>query len=240
MSIWVKTTTTSLNTALSFGSSSGTGTKWDMDVDGVTTQGNGVTELGVGGGRTTGSGVAVNDGQWHLITMTLPSGSTNLNQTRIYVDGAFQYTGNASVTIATLGTTASVFYLGSSANSPGFQAFTGSLDDAAIWNTNLGDTRILALYNLANIVGIGAGGVDALFTSFDGTQASVLAGGLTWTYEASGIGGNSGDVLNLGGGQYSVNLGSGAGFIAAAAVPEPASAGLLLAGLVACAYRRRK
>jgi len=237
VSIWVQTTTTSLNTAMSFGTNTGLGVKWDMDVDGVATQGNGVAELGVGGARTTGSGTKVNDGQWHLITMTLPSGSNNLNQTNIYVDGVFQYTGNTAMTIATTGGASSVFYLGSSANSAGFQAFNGSLDDAAVWSTDLGASRIMALFELGNVAGIGAGGADALFTSFDGSQSAVTTGGLTWTYQASGIGGNTGDVLSLGNGNYSLNLGNGAGFLA---IPEPSSMALGFAGLLICGTRFRR
>ncbi|MEZ6035829.1 MAG: LamG-like jellyroll fold domain-containing protein, partial [Planctomycetota bacterium] len=99
VSVWARTTaTTGLVTPLTFGTNPGNGTKWDMDID--CTNG-GTLELGVSGGRTTGSGPAVNDGQWHMLTMVLPTGATTINQVRVFVDGAFAYTNSGSQVVNT-------------------------------------------------------------------------------------------------------------------------------------------
>lgn len=232
VSVWVKTTSAGLTTVSSFGSNVNGG-KWDIDIDGVAAAGNGTVEVGLGGGRSAGSGTVVNDGQWHLVTTVLPSGSTNLNQSRIYVDGVFQYTPTTSVAINTSSTS---FYVGASVNSLGFQSFNGMLDDVAIWNSNLSDARVLALFGLGNIAGVDAGGADSLFNSYGGAHGSVTTGSLVWTYQASGLGGSDGSVINLGNGTYSLNLGGGAGFTA---VPEPAAALLGALGCLALLRRRR-
>ena len=68
--------------------------KADFDLE------NGLLEVGVRGGRTTGSGTTLaNDGDWHMVTYTF-SGTT-LADIRFFVDGEFQYTASGSTVSAT-------------------------------------------------------------------------------------------------------------------------------------------
>lgn len=228
VNVWVKTQTTTLSTLISFGLN-GAGTKWDVDIDGVN---GGVAELGVGGARSVGSGTAVNDGAWHLLTAVLPSGATNLNQTLIYVDGVFQYTPNVSKPVNTTSGATTFFNIGDFVNTTGTRQYvTGTLDDVSIWNSGFSATQVEALYSLGKVASLDAGDVDKLLTSFNGTHTDVTIDSTTWTYQASGLGGANGTALALGNGRYSVNLGSGAGFVAAA-VPEPTTVALLLGGAI--------
>lgn len=54
VSAWVNTTTTSLDTVVSWGVN-GNRTKYDIDLDGVVANENGRLEVGVGGGQTVGA-----------------------------------------------------------------------------------------------------------------------------------------------------------------------------------------
>jgi len=243
VSVWVKTTTTTLSTLVSFGSNGSNGTgggsngnKWDFDIDGVN---GGVVELGVGGGRSVGSGTAVNDGAWHLLTVVLPSGANNLNQTLIYVDGVYQYTSTVSKAVNTTSGATTFFNIGDFVNvQTARQYVTGTLDDVSIWNSGFSATQVEALYSLGKVASLDAGDVDKLLASFNGTHSDVTIDSTTWTYEASGIGGANGTTLALGNGSYSVNLGSGAGFVVAA-VPEPTTVALLLGGAIFTLGARR-
>ena len=68
VSVWARTTAASgIVTPLTLGTN-GFGSKWDMDID---ASNGGVLELGVGAGRTTGQGPALNDGQWHTLIIPL-------------------------------------------------------------------------------------------------------------------------------------------------------------------------
>jgi hypothetical protein len=120
------------------------------------------------------------------------------------------------------------------------QAFDKPLDDVALWDTVLSGAQIKAICNLGNSgLNYGAGAANDLFTAF-GAQSGANVGGKTWYYQANGLGGSDGDVLDLGGGNWAVNLGGGAGMTT---VPEPSTLALLaagLAGLLAYAWRKRR
>ncbi|MFO1078139.1 MAG: LamG-like jellyroll fold domain-containing protein [Planctomycetota bacterium] len=147
VSVWARTTATAATgivTPLAFGTNPGNGTKWDMDIDCVN---GGVFEVGISGGRTTGSGPALNDGQWHMMTAVLPTGATNLNQVRLFVDGAFAYTGSGNQVVNTgIGDV----IVGRSANPlTHIQFFPGDVDDPVLWSVALGDEQVKGLYDVA-------------------------------------------------------------------------------------------
>ena len=80
-----------------------------------------------------------------------------------------------------------------------------------------------------------------MFGAFAG-DSNATVGGKNWDYHASGIAGNNGDVNPLTGGNYSLNLGGGAG-MSTVAIPEPSTVVLLISGflgLLAYAWRKRK
>ncbi|MCG8450171.1 MAG: LamG domain-containing protein [Pirellulales bacterium] len=179
VSLWVNTTTTGeVDTALTFGVNS-SGSKWDTDVDGTT---GGVIELGVGNGRTVGSGAVLNDGQWHLMTVVLQDGDTNLSQVLFFVDGVFQYTNSVSNERAINTQIGGNLILGHAANSDFFQAFSGMIDDVALWSTELSADQVKSLYDVANGVGLNydAGKFELLRQVFVGDLPAVKIGNLLW------------------------------------------------------------
>jgi hypothetical protein len=208
VSAWVKSTVSSgVQTFLTMGTND-VGTKWDMDVDGTC----GCFELGVGCGRTDGSGsTTINDGTWHHLVTVFPDGGTILPNTILYVDAVpISFTVNANRDIVTTG---GELIFGHSANGSSTQQFSGELDDPAVWSLALSATDVKALYNLANENDLryDASNADILFDAF-ASVGDIKIGERLWVYQASGIGGSNGDVIDLGNGQFSLNLGSNAGF----------------------------
>lgn len=219
VSLWVKRSGgTGLVTMMTFGRNQ-TGQKWDMDLD---LDNGGVVELGIAGGRTDGATTtSVTDGNWHHVVLVLPDGATRLNQVVFYVDGARITETAPTTTIATFqeladqSQTGSMLILGHAANSNGFQQFTGQLDDVAIWSRALDAAAVKAISSLASTPALAydAGKVERLLAAF-AAQTDVTIGGVTWSYQASGLTGAAGVVVEpTSGNQYELNLGGGAGFV---------------------------
>ncbi|MBL8753244.1 MAG: metallophosphoesterase [Planctomycetes bacterium] len=215
VSVWAKTTATSgLVTPLAFGTNPGNGTKWDIDID--CTNG-GVLELGISGGRTTGAGPALNDGQWHMLTTVLPVGATNLNQVRLFVDGALAYTGSGNQTV---NTSSGPVVLGRSANPLTLiQFFPGSVDDAVIWSEAFTDAQVKSLHDVATAPGLqyAARDFEQLLAVYRQTSSVATVGGRTWR-RATGLGGPAG-LSGIGNGGYQLvfDTASGAGVATPAA-----------------------
>ncbi|MCA8964495.1 MAG: LamG domain-containing protein [Planctomycetes bacterium] len=189
VSVWAKTSATAgIVTPLAFGTNPGNGTKWDMDIDCVN---GGVFELGISGGRTTGQGPALNDGQWHMMTAVLPTGATNLNQVRLFVDGAFIYTGSGNQIVNT--TTGNVI-VGRSANPlTQIQFFPGDVDDPALWSVALGDAQVKGLYDVAVAPSLGYSPreFEMLLEVYRQNQTEVTISTLQWR-RATGMTGPAG------------------------------------------------
>jgi hypothetical protein len=231
VSAWVNTTTTSLDTVLSWGSSTATpGSKFDFDV-----AANGTLEVGVHSGRTTGSGATVNNGAWRLVTVVLPTGGTTIADLAFYVDGGFQYTNSGAQNVAT---TAGILQVGRPPNTSA-QDFFGLIDDVAIWNEALSADEVTGLFDVGNSneLAYDAGTFDLLKTIHDDASGSVDIGALTWSY-ATGLPGSAG--LTGSGSSFTLVLDAtnNTGLVA---VPEPSSLVLLgtaLGGFALLARRR--
>ena len=231
-SVWVKTTATGLVTMFTMGTNSAGG-KWDFDLD------NGKLEVGVGSGRSIAGATcpAVNDGEWHLVTAVLPMAGGTIDDVLFYIDGILY--ADATTSTRAVGTaSAGSLILGHSANGAGFQQFAGLLDDVALWTEALSDIEVKALFSLGDNSDLAydAALADEMFRAF-GAEADVLLGGKAWYYDAVGLLGDEGTVVDLGGGYYEINLGSGAGF---STLPEPATALVLAIGGLVLLRRRRR
>ncbi|MCA8964494.1 MAG: metallophosphoesterase [Planctomycetes bacterium] len=215
VSVWARTTASSgLVTPLAFGTNPGTGTKWDMDIDCAN---GGVLELGISGGRTTGSGPALNDGQWHMLTTVLPVGATNLNQVRLFVDGTFAYTGSGNQTV---NTSSGPVILGRSANPlTQIQFFPGDVDDAVIWSEAFTDAQVKSLHDVAVAPGLqyAAGDFEQLLAVYRQTESEAAIGGRV-RRRVTGMGGPAGlTALANGGYQLVFDTTTGAGVATPAA-----------------------
>jgi hypothetical protein len=125
----------------------------------------------------------------------------------------------------------------------GGETMQGDIDDVAVFSVALTSAQIAAIYNLALEPGLQyeLGKANTLLEAFDDGDAQVTIDGDLWV-RTNGLGGASGSVTALGGGNYAVNLLNGAGF-QTAALPEPGSlvlfAGAALAATI-YAFRQRK
>jgi hypothetical protein len=215
VSVWARTTaTTGIVTPLAFGTNPGIGTKWDMDIDAAN---GGVFELGISGGRTTGQGPAVNDGQWHMLTTVLPAGATNLNQVRLFVDGALAYTNSGNQTV---NTASGPVVFGRSANPLTLiQFFPGDVDEAVLWSLPLNDAQVQGLYDVAVHAGLAysAGEFEQLLEVYLQNEPEATIGSLTWL-RATGLTGPAGlSALPNGGYQLVFDTVTGAGVATPAA-----------------------
>lgn len=204
--VWVRAAPVSVvRTLFSFGTNTGGG-KWDTDVDAT-----GLYELGIGQGRTDANGSSsIADNTWHHVVTVLPQGASTLAGVKMYIDGnPIAFTG----TTTTIDTKMGNILLGQSVNAQATQQFAGSLDDFAIWASDLDAGQVRALYSFGNeaTLNYDASQVEALFQSF-ATQQDAMISGRLWRYQASGLSGAAGQVV-VNGTSYSVNLGGGAGFV---------------------------
>lgn len=128
MNFWVKYTSTSGDGMVTFGT---TGT------------GNGFSALAVSnqlyfGGESADvgpSGAALNDGNWHMCTITY-DGTT----IRLYTDGTAGSTGTP-----TLNTAAAHLFVGE--RNDGSSKFTGDIDEVYLWTRALSAAEVTSLYN---------------------------------------------------------------------------------------------
>ena len=223
ISVWARTTATSgIVTPLALGTNPGIGTKWDMDIDAAN---GGVFELGISGGRTTGQGPAVNDGQWHMLTTVLPIGATNLNQVRLFVDGALAYTNSGNQTV---NTASGSVVVGRSANPLTLiQFFPGDVDEAVIWSVPLIDAQVQSLYDVAvdSNLSYSAGEFEQLLEVYRQNQSEVTIGSLLWR-RVTGLTGPAGlTALASGGYELVFDTVTGAGVATPAATFVTTGAG---------------
>lgn len=116
----------------------GTGEKWLLRVRPA-----GELRMEINGGSIN-STTLVNDDEWHHVAAVLPLGHTNVDDVKLYVDGAEETTSSSAATISTIAdadVTIGVF-----ASSDRY--FNGLIDNVRIYNRALSETEIAALAGL--------------------------------------------------------------------------------------------
>lgn len=93
-------------------------------------------------GQDLYGGTAINDGYWHMMTMTFDG-----IYVQCYVDGS-----NIG-TLYSTGSSFSNFALGNWKDNTAYNPLTGDIDEVSIWNIALGTTEISTLYNSGSAYG---------------------------------------------------------------------------------------
>ena len=198
---------------------------------------------------------AVSTNTWHNLVVQFASSSGNGVPDRVvaYLDGngsGLSGTANGWSLGGANGPNLSPGYNNGSAltlgnvSGDGSQQFNGKGDDLAEWQAQLTDGEARSLYTLGSTGALNYTAVQSqsLWNVFNGTLTNTTVNGLNWV-STTGLSGNAGDVVALGGGSYGLVLdGSGDGVIGSV-VPEPGTLVLLvsgLIGLVCYAWRKRK
>jgi len=127
--------------------------------------------------------------------------------------------------------------------------FTGAVDDVGVWTNELSATEVAAIYSVGDNSTLQYNAAEAatLFDVFDGTLPGATIDLLSWSRVDDGsLGGADGELVDLGGGSFSLNLGGGDGVlgvvVSGVVIPEPSAFliwALGLLGLGWCARRRR-
>lgn len=174
MTVWFKTTDSTASTRMmtAFGTNVGGSPLFILYINSGQKLG---TETG-SGGNTIASSTSVNDGAWHLATLTYDS--TTL---KLYLDNALA----AQSTAGTLQSAASNFVIG--AYSQGGYNFAGSIDEVRMYTSALSLAQISNLYSNRSYVTTNNPGVELVRkittpdpTTSVGAEVSVLPAGGTW------------------------------------------------------------
>ncbi len=143
MFAWIKTSTTTRETAVSYGGSA-TGQAATLNVNEFAANGHFYIDFY---GNYLDSGVTVNDGLWHLVGFTLAGSTTSIT---MYVDGA-AYSGTlGGIPNILAGTNMQIgrwVTAGAGDTSPYY--FSGSIDEVKIYNRVLSATEVKNIYNAA-------------------------------------------------------------------------------------------
>jgi hypothetical protein len=184
VSLWIKTATAKAEeSVMSFGlDANGNGGKFDVDIDDAT----GLVEIGVAGGRTdssTLSGTPVNDDAWHLIAVVLPAVTLpTLNDAQFYVDGILSHAGGGTTAQEIHTLPGGGLFYGRNPNQDAAQAYTGLLDDPAIWNEVLSSEEMLGLYQVGDQAGINALGFHQLMQVHDAGSGFAVVNNRRWNF----------------------------------------------------------
>ena len=161
------------------------------------------------------SGANVGNSTWYHVVMM--GEAQNGGALQFYVNGvAYSTTGSGN----SWGADPLTNLLIGGANFP----FNGVMDDVSMWSNTLSRTQVKALYNLGTngTLHYTAGDAAKLFDVFSGKLPSATIGALTWE-PASGILGNPGDVVDLGGGNFALILDDFYNGVSSAPVPPMAA-----------------
>lgn len=153
VSAWIRTSaTTNTENQVIFGYGVNTsGKRFNLRLD----TSNGVNQtlrLEVQSGFIYGSTV-LNDGQWHHVAVVVSDfnndGSTNVNETKLYVDGVLEVIGASRSQEIDTDTASETAVIGASSHSTDYN-FTGDIDEVHVYSSVKTDTDIADLYALVN------------------------------------------------------------------------------------------
>jgi Concanavalin A-like lectin/glucanases superfamily len=209
------------------------------------TNGSGKLQFNAGGSNAGSSSTALTQGQWNQVAVVIHANSASTNSMLGYYGNVSYYINGASASASN----PISWFAGSNpdATSPislasgsgNYMTWDGSMSDVGLFSTGLTSTQIEAAYNLAMYSGLNytIGQADELYNLEQAGSGTATIGSMTWEYDPS-VGGG-GVVNNLGGGNYSVQLGATDG-VETVAVPEPVSLGLLVVAGMGMQLRRRR
>lgn len=100
-----------------------------------------------GTGSASGT-TQLDDGNWHHIVQTYSDNGNNTQRVRIYVDGNTTPEVDLASTLSYAPLTGDLFI--GARNSSSDRAFTGNIDEVAVWNTALSSDAVQEIYNATN------------------------------------------------------------------------------------------
>jgi hypothetical protein len=139
---------------LHYGGTSVAGTRWGVWIN----NNDGSIINAINGGNANSTTTGLMDGQWHHVAVTFPAGGTLIRDIRIYVDGYEDtdfYTNGDTQIVNT--STENAFEIGM-ANGGTIYPFNGQTDDVRVYDRELTDAEILALYETDYIADIDGDG----------------------------------------------------------------------------------
>ncbi len=159
------------------------------------------------GGNVSFASETLTAGDFNHVVLTYDG-----QRARTYLNGELSTTVHDFGTPSTIGngSEADIAAIGGRGSSE--YQMVGLVDDVAFWDETLTDGKAAAISSLVNQPELNyhAGQADQLFQVFDGTLPNVEIGGRTWAQD-TGLGGAAGDVVDLGGGAFFLNLDGTAG-----------------------------
>ena len=179
----------------------------------------------------------IGDGHWHSFVMTYDSPTTTLKG---FIDGALV----ATSTTAVLGVSPKDVMFGGDAYSS--TSYTGLLDDIGYWTNRLTDAQAISLFDLGDIAVLNydLGEAQQLWDRHAAGSGSttIAKDGRMWFARRGGLSGGLGQVIDLGEGDYELQLDPNGGGVSTI-IPEPSSVTVLTMGalvLLAHAWWRRR
>lgn len=100
-----------------------------------------------GSGSAQGT-TALDDGNWHHIVQVYTDNGDNTSRVRIYVDGNTTPEVDLASTLSFAPLTSDLFI--GARNTSADRAFPGYVDEVAVWNTDISEGTIEAIYNTTN------------------------------------------------------------------------------------------
>ena len=158
----------------------------------------------------------INDNEWHHMAVSLPNKHNNkLSEVVFYVDGVkytsrIQTPSKQDLAIFTEPYKSDIYIATDANNLAGnnnVNHFNGALDDIAFWAGSLTDGKLKAIFQMGihSELNYNAKTMDSLFELYNVMTGYIDINQRRWTY-ASGLEGNSGELLELENNQFAIVL----------------------------------